>query len=114
MHEYSIVAALVDQVERAAAPRAAAVRRVHVAIGELAGVDLELLRTAYDTFTERTICAGAPLEIRAVTAEWRCVRCDVALERGARLACRGCGRPARLVQGDEIVLERIEMEVPDV
>ena len=114
MHEYSIVAALIDQVEREAKTRGAEVHRVHVAIGELAGVEIELLRTAYDTFTERTLCDGAPLEIRPVAAEWRCPRCDVAIARGGRLRCARCGGPARLTRGDEIVLERIEMEVPDV
>jgi Zn finger protein HypA/HybF involved in hydrogenase expression len=28
------------------------------------------------------------------------------------LQCPRCGVPARLAQGDEIVLDRIEMEVP--
>jgi hydrogenase nickel incorporation protein HypA/HybF len=114
MHEYSIVAALIDQVEREVQARNAEVHRVHVAIGELAGVEIELLRTAYETFSERTLCDGAALEIRPVAAEWRCPRCDVAIARGARLRCGRCGGPARLVRGDEIVLERIEMEVPDV
>jgi hydrogenase nickel incorporation protein HypA/HybF len=114
MHEYSIVAALIDRVEREAEARGAEVRRLHVAIGELSGVEVDLLRTAYLTFSERTCCDGAELEIHPVAAEWRCPRCDVALDKGALLRCRGCGRPARLVHGDEIVLERIEMEVPDV
>jgi hypothetical protein len=28
------------------------------------------------------------------------------------LRCRDCGVPARLIGGDEILLDRIEMEVP--
>ncbi|HVV82460.1 MAG TPA: hydrogenase maturation nickel metallochaperone HypA [Kofleriaceae bacterium] len=114
MHEYSIVSALVDQVAQAAEPRGARVQRVHVAIGELAGVDIELLRTAFDTFRARTVCEDAELEVRPVAAAWRCARCDAAIEAGAVLRCPGCGRPARLTAGDEIVLERIELEVPDV
>jgi hydrogenase nickel incorporation protein HypA/HybF len=114
MHEYSIVAALIDRVGREAAARRGRVHRVHVAIGELAGVEVDLLRTAYQTFSARTACEGAELEIHPVAAAWRCSRCDTALARGARLRCPGCGRPARLAGGDEIVLRRIEMEVPDV
>ena len=116
MHEYSIVAALVDQVEvaRAAAPPQARVQRVHVAIGELAGVEIELLRTAFVTFRERTVCEAAELSVRAVAAEWRCPGCGQPLEKGAILRCPDCGRPARLAHGDEIILERIELEVPDV
>ncbi len=84
MHEYSIVGALIERVEREAAARhATRVVRVHVRLGEFAGVEPELLVTAYDTFRERTVCEGAPL----------------VLDR---------------VPGDDLILQRIEMEVPDV
>lgn len=114
MHEYSIVSALVEQVAHHAVPRRARVQRLHVAIGELAGVDGELLRTAFTTFRAGTVCDGAELSLRAVAAEWRCATCDLALTRGAILRCPTCGRPARLAAGDEIILEQIELEVPDV
>ncbi len=84
MHEYSIVAALVERVEAEAAARGArAVERIHVRVGEFAGVDPTLLATAFETFAPTTGCAGATL----------------AIER---------------VPGDDLILERIEMEVPDV
>jgi hydrogenase nickel insertion protein HypA len=115
MHEYSIVAALVDNVEAVARSRGAArVHRVEVAIGELAGVDVGLLETAYATFRERTICAGADLRVRRAPAVWSCPRCGAELPRGARLSCADCAVPARLTQGDEILLERVELEVDDV
>lgn len=114
MHEYAIVGALIEQVAREADQRRARVHRLRVAIGELAGVDVELLQTAYDTFRPATVCADAVLTVRAVAADWRCPKCGQSLARGARLQCSDCGRPARLAAGDEIVLEQIEMEVPDV
>jgi len=114
MHEYSIVSALIGQVEAEAARRhASRVHRLRVQIGELAGVELELLRTAYMTFRERTICEVAELDVELVEARWICPGCGCALARGSLLQCSECERPARLVQGDEIVLERIEMEVDD-
>ena len=115
MHEYSIVQALFDQIDEAARAQAAtAVRRVKVSIGELAGVEVSLLRTAYDTFRARTLCEEAPLEVREIPARWTCPGSHGDIPRGRALACPTCGRPARLAAGDEIVLEQVELEVPDV
>ncbi|MBK7585898.1 MAG: hydrogenase maturation nickel metallochaperone HypA [Myxococcales bacterium] len=115
MHEYSIVSALIRQVElEAANHRANRVGRVHLGIGELSGVDPELLALAFETFRAQTVCADAELSIRAVPALWRCPNCTQDLVAGSRLQCEGCGHPAELRQGDEIMLERLEMEVPDV
>jgi hydrogenase nickel incorporation protein HypA/HybF len=84
MHEYSIVASLVERVEAEAARRGArSVERIHVRVGALAGVDPSLLATAFETFAPASGCAGAALEIASAP-------------------------------GDELILERIEMEVPDV
>jgi hydrogenase nickel incorporation protein HypA/HybF len=115
VHEYSIVGALLDQVARESSARCAKrVVRLHVRLGELSGVEPELLRTAYETFQARSVCEGAPLEIDRVPAVWRCRRCDRRFGRGETLRCEACGVPASLESGDEIVLSRIEMEVDDV
>ncbi len=115
MHEYSIVASLIDRVQQeAAAHDGARVHRLHVKIGELSGVELDLLKTAFDTFRERTICDRAELAIEPIAASWACTSCGRDLARGAILRCDDCGRPARLKCGDEIILERIEMEAPHV
>ncbi len=112
MHEYSVVSALIDRIEaEARAHRATSVQRVRVKIGELSGVDAGLLATAYATFREKTICDGADLDIERVAPRWACPACkaDVAADGPPR--CTACGAAARLEAGDEIVLDRIEMEV---
>ena len=115
MHEYSLVQSLLDRVEReAAAHGATVVHRLRLKIGEMSGVETDLLRSAYETFTDRTICADAALEIVPVPVRWGCLACDTDVQPGGALRCDDCGGPARLTAGDEIVLERIEMEVPDV
>ena len=115
MHEYSLVQSLLDRVEReAAAHGATVVHRLRLQIGEMSGVETDLLRSAYDTFTDRSICADAALEIVPVAVRWGCPACEVEVPVGGALRCSACGGPARLTAGDEIVLERIEMEVPDV
>jgi hydrogenase nickel incorporation protein HypA/HybF len=113
MHEYSIVEALISRVaEEAAARGASGVSRLYVKIGALSGVEPELLAAAYETFRERTVCAGAELKIERVEERWACPQCGRTVVRAGALRCPECGRPGRLVEGDEIVLERIEMEVP--
>jgi hydrogenase nickel incorporation protein HypA/HybF len=115
MHEYSIVQSLLARVEQEAAARGATrVRRLQVRIGELAGVDVDLLLTAYETFRERSICDGAEMAVTQVAAEWRCPHCNVLIHPGSVLRCTACDLPASLTSGDEIYLDRIEMEVRDV
>ncbi len=112
MHEYSIVSALLERVEAEARAReATAVHHLRVRVGEVSGVETELLASAYELFRERTLCAAADLEIVAVPARWACPSCEREIARGAVLRCEECTLPARLVDGDEILLERIEMEV---
>ena len=105
MHEYSIVQSLVDSVAAAVGARPdAAVYGVHIAIGELAGVDCTLLATAYEVFRAGTLCERAALTIDRIPARWECPRCGAAIERGGFLRCALCQEPARLTNGDEIVL----------
>ncbi len=113
MHEYSIVQALIERVDtEARARRASVVHRLSVRIGELSGVEVDLLTTAYETFRERTICERAKLDLQLVPARWECPDCDSEIGRGEVLMCPSCHVPARLIGGDEIMLDRIEMEVP--
>ena len=100
MHEYALIQALVARVEAEARSRdASAVHRLSVRIGELSGVDVGLFRTAFETFRGRTICERA------------CERCGEPIQAGRPLQCATCHSPARLVGGDEIILDQIEMEV---
>ena len=114
MHEYSLVEALVRRVEAEARQRQAlAVHALSVRVGELAGVDPELFRTAYETFRAGTICEKAPLTLTQVAASWSCPRCRRPIARGEALTCPACKEPARLDDGgDALTLDGIEMEVP--
>jgi hydrogenase nickel incorporation protein HypA/HybF len=112
MHEYSLVRAMVDRVEQEARARSAtAISRLAVRIGAMSGVEPELFASAF-TLCREGILAEAELDIRRSDAAWACPRCEAAIPTGAVLRCAACGVPARMVTGDEILLERIEMEVP--
>lgn len=113
MHEYSIARALLDSVEAEAGRRGAtAVTALTLKLGELSGVEPQLLLSAYELCRERSIAERATLAIVPVAALWACPHCARPISRGAVLRCPDCQRPAHLAAGDEIVLERIEMEVP--
>lgn len=84
---------------------------MHVVLGEMSGVEHDLFRFAYEGLRARSVCAEAELELSSVAARWACPRCDRTIERGRRLHCVECDLPAKLASGEEIVLERIEMEV---
>ena len=112
MHEYSLVRAMVDRVEQEARARSAvAVHRLTVRIGALSGVEPELFESAF-TLCREGLLAETALEIRRSEALWTCPECGGSIPEGAALRCAACERPARMVSGDEILLERIEMEVP--
>ena len=115
MHEYSIVASLIERVGREmTAHGASRVNRLHLQIGELSGVEIDLLKTAFETFRERSVCSEAELCVDRVPASWACTRCGREMPQGAVLRCTECDAPARLMRGDEIILARIEMETADV
>lgn len=114
MHEYSIVSALISEVEaRAREAGASRVALVTVRLGELSGVDARLLATAFETFSARGVCDGAELEIEQVPATWACPRCGAERAPQGPLRCAPCERPLELTRGDEIILSHLELEVPD-
>lgn len=111
MHEYSIIQALMSRVEAEARTHGAtSVHRIELRIGEQSGVETDLLETAFNTFREGSICSRATMKITSVPAVWQCPNCQRELDSGSILLCTDCGVPARLVSGDEIFLDRIEME----
>jgi hydrogenase nickel incorporation protein HypA/HybF len=112
MHEYSLIQSLVERVEAEARARSAStVHRLRVRVGAQSGVDVELFKTAYLTFRDRTVCEAAELDIVVVPVEWACAKCGNRIDAGQPLQCPACRHPARLIAGDEIILDRIEMEV---
>jgi len=110
MHEYSIIQSLVDSVEQAVGTRGKP-HRIEVRIGDLSGVDCVLLTTAFEVFRAGTICEDATMTIERVAAQWACPKCQSLIPAGQALRCKPCNAPAQLRSGDEIILQRIELEV---
>jgi hydrogenase nickel incorporation protein HypA/HybF len=115
MHEYGIIQSLLQRVDAEARSHGAtSVHRVVLRLGEISGVEPDLLGFAFEAYREGTVAAAAELSINFVPARWECSLCKATLPRGGYLRCEPCDAPARLAEGDDIILERLEMEVPDV
>ena len=115
MHEYSLVMSLIERVkEEALGHRARAVHRVRIKVGELAGVEPELLAYAFEIAREGSVCDKAELDVEFVPAQWACSACARPIDRGKALQCEECGQPGKLRAGGEITFESMDLEVDDV
>lgn len=113
MHELSIIAGLMETVEALAKEhKAKEVTGIRIRVGALSGVVAELLDSAFDMYKKGTIAQRATLEIEKVPFKVRCKSCGAESERDDfQFACGACGSTElELVQGTELVLERIEMD----
>lgn len=116
MHELSVCLSLLDQVKRVAQDHGAErVERIVLRIGPLSGVEAPLLRHAYPLAAAGTIAADAELEIEPAPVRVHCVDCgDETHATPNRLLCASCGsHHTRLTSGDEMLLARLEMSVPE-
>ncbi|MBL6748898.1 MAG: hydrogenase maturation nickel metallochaperone HypA [Nevskia sp.] len=115
MHELSVAQALLDQIDAITAERAATCAVVvTIRVGPLSGVEPALLDRAFavarlrDPRTATATLSIEPAEIRVACRD--CGR-DGAAHTG-KLACSACGsRATRLLQGDELLLLRVELEI---
>ncbi len=114
MHELSIVASLFEIVEeKAREQQAIKVVRVCLKVGQLAGVVPEFLQTAFDSYKQDTIAAGATLEITPVPLRVKCRKCQAVTERDDFVfTCSACGSTdLEVLEGTELLLDKLDLEV---
>ena len=107
MHEASLMKNLLSIVDRASrAEGGGPVRVVHLKIGDMAGVNADALRFAFEVMAKDSAAADAVLEIEKVPLNCRCTAC------GARMSpddfvfiCSACG------SGELDILTGREMEI---
>ena len=76
MHEYSVVQALLEQIEDVAKQNdAKKVIRIVVKIGVMSGIEIHLLEIAFNTFKQDTICDGAKFVINKQPLRIKCSSC---------------------------------------
>lgn len=113
MHELSLIASVFDILEEKAREHGAArVTKVVLKVGRMSGVVPDLLESAFDIYKKGTLAEGARLDIVIVPVKLRCPDCDGATVReDTDFSCAACGsRRVEIVEGREIVVEKIELE----
>ena len=111
MHETGIAIELLRLCERERAGRVA--RCVRIAVGELASVDPELLRFAWDEVAAQGERVAPKLIIEYRPARQLCATCGEIAERqpGSWMRlCPRCGAALRVEGGDELDLLSIELD----
>jgi hydrogenase nickel incorporation protein HypA/HybF len=113
MHELAVCQGLLKQVDRIAAEhKASAVEAIYIQVGPLSGVEPELLESAFPLARAGTIASNAQLVIHAMPVRIHCDKCNTeSVAAPNRLLCSKCGGwQTRLVGGNELLLERIELQ----
>ncbi len=112
MHELSLAAALVEQIETAAKREGAhKVVSLSVVIGALSGVEVEPFEFCFPMAAEGTLAEGARLEIEPVSALVHCLECgeETELEVPVML-CGACGASrVELIRGREFLVRSLEV-----
>ncbi len=113
MHEYSIVQSLLNQCdEYAEKNNATKVLKVVVKIGVMSGVEPDLLKVAFDTFKEDTICSDAIYIHHIQKIKIKCLDClhEAELEKN-EYACPKCKSiELNVMDGEDLMLMQLELE----
>ena len=113
MHEYSIVQSLLDQCEQNARDNnATKVSKVVVKIGVMSGVEPDLLKTAFETFKEGTMCEDCEYIQKIQKVKIKCHKCNMVSELDKNeYACPACKSvELDVVDGEDMFLMQLELK----
>ncbi|WP_457642462.1 hydrogenase/urease nickel incorporation protein HypA [Persephonella sp.] len=114
MHEFSVVQSLMGLIEENARQNnAKSVSKVIVKIGKMSGIEPHLLKIAFDTFKEKTICENAELEMIIQDVIAKCEDCGKEfVVENHRFVCPECeGFNLHILDGEDMYLLSLEMDV---
>ncbi|RAX58946.1 hydrogenase/urease nickel incorporation protein HypA [Helicobacter monodelphidis] len=114
MHEYSIVASLMELCEEQVfIHQADFVSNVVVGLGERCGVNPHLFESAFENYKVGSVCEKSGLEIRNIRVKLSCICCRQesyphGLEYGV---CGFCGsREVKIIEGQDMLLLSVELQ----
>ncbi len=114
MHEFSVVQSLLDLIENNAQDNnAKSVSKVVIKIGKLSGIEPHLLKIAFDTFKEKTICENAELEMIIQDVIAKCEDCNKEFKvENNNFICPECQSfNLKIIDGEDMYLMSLEMDV---
>ncbi|QOP41352.1 hydrogenase maturation nickel metallochaperone HypA [Sulfurimonas marina] len=113
MHEYSVVQALLEQVEDLAKEnQASKVTKIVTKIGVMSGIEIHLFEVAFNSFKEKTICEEAEFIIQIQPVVIRCNSCgeENTLEK-IHYCCPECeSTNVEVIDGEDMYLMSLEMQ----
>ena len=113
MHEISIAESILEIAEaEARAQHSQSIRVIRIRLGEFTTIVREALEFAFEIVRQGSCADQAVLEIEIVPMIVECVVCRAAThpERTLCLICAQCGFPLKVVCGEELQVEYIELE----
>ena len=116
MHELGMVTGVVESVRQAAeANHADKVLKVSLSVGEMTEAIEDALTFAYEAITDNDpLFSGSKLDITMVPPKSRCVECGHEFTHDRfHVMCPECGGFADLIEGKELRIDSIEVDIPD-
>jgi len=116
MHEYSIVDSLLQLAEEHAIKNnAKKVTKLEVKIGVLSGVEPDLLKTAFETFKEGTMCEDAEFIMNIQPVVVRCENCgfEGELSKDEYLCPKCKSGNLKILDGEDMYLMSLELETDE-
>ena len=116
MHELGMVTGVVESVRQAAeANHADKVLKVSLSVGEMTEAIEDALTFAYEAITDGDpLFSGSKLDITMVPPKSRCVECGHKFTHDRfHVMCPECGGFADLIEGKELRIDSIEVDIPD-
>ena len=116
MHELGMVTGVVESGRQAAeANHADKVLKVSLSVGEMTEAIEDALTFAYEAITDGdSLFSGSKLDITMVPPKSRCVECGHEFTHDRfHVMCPECGGFADLIEGKELRIDSIEVDIPD-
>ena len=116
MHELGIMTGVLQAVEESAKQAGSEkVLKISLSVGVMTEAIEDALRFAFEALSEGTMCESAELEITMIPPISICAECGNEYEHDRfHMLCPECGSSfTQLIQGKELQIDSIEVDLPD-